>query len=227
MSIANALSWSRLFSTPVVMFLLWADGWKPAYVLAAVLFALAEVTDVLDGYFARRQGTVSNLGIFLDLTADKIFTAGVLVMMAEKQILSAWLIAIILSREFLITGIRTYAAAEGVVIPAGKWGKRKVILTAISLTWLMFWADSVRPNGLLYEATQSLKIGDVKVLELFFGLAWPLTYLMVILTVYSGFIYMRDAAYLFTDPPKKKDDVAVGKAPPNSASVKVPSSKRN
>lgn len=185
------------------MFLLWADSWAPGYILAAIVFALAEITDILDGYVARRQGTVSNLGIFLDLTADKLFTAGVLVMMAEKQILSAWLIAIILGREFLITGVRTYAAAEGVVIPAGKWGKRKVILTGVSLTWLMVWADAVRPNGLLHDAFINGKIGDFKVVDLFLNISWPLVYLMVILTVFSGYLYLRDAAYLFVDDPNK------------------------
>jgi CDP-diacylglycerol--glycerol-3-phosphate 3-phosphatidyltransferase len=185
------------------MFLLWADSWGPGYLIAAVVFALAEITDVLDGYFARKQNTVSNLGIFLDLTADKLFTAGVLVMMAEKQILSAWLIGIILGREFLITGVRTYAAAEGVVIPAGKWGKWKTVLTGVSLTWLIFWADSVRANGVLHDAAQNWKIGDIKPLELFLNISWPLVYLMVIITIYSGYLYMRDSAYLFRDDPNK------------------------
>jgi len=204
LQIANILSWSRIFATPVVMLLLWIDGWSPAYVIAAIVFAIAEVTDVLDGYFARLQKTVSNLGIFLDLTADKLFTAGVLVMMAEKQLLSAWLIAIILGREFLITGVRTYAAAEGVVIPAGKWGKRKTVLTAVSLTWLIVWADSIRPNGLLHDISQSFKLGELRPLELFLSLAWPLVYLMVVITIYSGYLYMRDAAYLFSDDPDKR-----------------------
>ncbi len=204
MPIANLLSWSRIFATPVVMFLIWANSWTPGYVIAAIVFALAEITDILDGYFARRQNTVSNLGIFLDLTADKLFTAGVLVMLAEKQILSSWLIAIILGREFLITGIRTYAAAEGVVIPAGKWGKRKTVLTGVSLTWLILWADyATRSNGLLNGLVQSVKVGDIKILDLFFSLAWPLVYLMVIITVYSGYLYMRDSAYLFRDDPNK------------------------
>src|SRR5437660_385619 len=101
------------------MLLLMLTDWPPSYVLAAIIFALAEVTDVLDGYFARRNKSVSNLGIFLDLTADKLFTAGILVMMIEQGMISSWLVAIILGREFLITGVRTYAASAGVVIPAG------------------------------------------------------------------------------------------------------------
>lgn len=202
LQIANLLSWSRIFATPVVMGLLVLDGWRPAYVVAAIVFALAEITDVLDGYFARRQKTVSNLGIFLDLTADKLFTAGVLVMLIEQRIISSWLVAIILGREFLITGVRTYAASAGVVIPAGKWGKRKTVLTGVALTWLILWADAaMRPNGLLRDINEWIMFGDFQPFKWFFLLAWPLVYLMVAITIYSGFLYMRDAAFLFEDKP--------------------------
>ena len=201
LQIANLLSWSRIFATPVVMGLLMLSDWSPAYLLAALLFALAEVTDVLDGYFARKQKTVSNLGIFLDLTADKLFTAGVLVAMIENRMISSWLVAIILGREFLITGVRTYAASAGVVIPAGKWGKRKTVLTAVSLTWLIVWADAVNPNGILHGVNNWTLTGDFQPFKWFFLLAWPLVYLMVLLTIYSGFLYMRDAVPLFNEIP--------------------------
>ncbi len=207
LQIANLLSWSRIFVTPIVMGLLMLTEWSSAYLIAAILFALAEFTDVLDGYFARKQKTVSNLGIFLDLTADKLFTAGVLVMMIQVNIISSWLVAIILGREFLITGVRTYAASAGVVIPAGKWGKRKTVLTAVSLTWLIVWADAAGPsaggraNGLLRGVNDWMLFGDFQPFKWFFLLAWPLVYLMVALTIYSGYLYMRDAAYLFSDHP--------------------------
>lgn len=183
------------------MLLLYVDSWPPAYILAAILLALAEITDVLDGYIARRQKSVSNLGIFLDLTADKLFTAGVLVMMIEKNIISAWLVAIILGREFLITGMRTYAAAEGVVIPAGKLGKLKTVFTAIALTWLIVWKDAQHPWGILRGADQWL-VGNIQPLHWVFELAWPLTYWVVFMTLWSGFLYMKNAAYLFRGKPK-------------------------
>lgn len=184
------------------MGLLMLNDWAPSYIIAAVIFALAEITDVLDGYFARRQKTVSNLGIFLDLTADKLFTAGVLVMMVEMRLISSWLVAVILGREFLITGVRTYAASAGVVIPAGKWGKRKTVLTGVSLTWLILWADAaMRPNGILRGLNDWVLAGDFQPFKWLFLLAWPLVYLMVIITIYSGYLYMRDAAYLFNQPP--------------------------
>jgi CDP-diacylglycerol---glycerol-3-phosphate 3-phosphatidyltransferase len=202
LEIANLLSWLRIFLTPVVMLLLVLNDWAPAYIVAAVLFAFAEITDILDGYFARKYGSVSNLGIFLDLTADKLFTAGVLVVMVEQRVISSWLVAIILGREFLITGVRTYAASAGVVIPAGKWGKIKTVLTGVSLTWLILWHDAaVRSNGVLREAYNWTIGGNIQPVAWFLLLAWPLVYLMVIITVYSGFLYLRDAAYLFMDKP--------------------------
>ena len=220
LQIANILSWSRIVATPVVMGLLMLYDWTPAYLIAAIVFALAEVTDVLDGYFARKQKTVSNLGIFLDLTADKLFTAGVLVAMIEQGLISSWLVAIILGREFLITGVRTYAASAGVVIPAGKWGKRKTVLTAISLTWLIVWADAaMRPNGLLRGLNDWVLTGDFQPFKWFFLLAWPLVYLMVLLTIYSGYLYMHDAAYLFSDrppTPQTKVEVADSTVQPNT-----------
>ena len=202
LQIANLLSWSRILSTPVVMGLLMLNDWAPSYLIAAIIFAVAEITDVLDGYFARRQKKVSNLGIFLDLTADKLFTAGVLVAMIEMNIISSWLVAIILGREFLITGVRTYAASAGVVIPAGKWGKRKTVMTGVSLTWLIIWADAaMRPNGVLKGLNDWVLTGDFQPFKWFFLLAWPLVYFMVFLTIFSGFLYMKDAAYLFNERP--------------------------
>ncbi len=222
MNLADFLSWSRIFATPVVMLLLFADGWPPAYILAAILLALAEFTDVLDGYIARRQKSVSNLGIFLDLTADKLFTAGVLVMMIEKHMISAWLVAIILGREFLITGMRTYAAAEGVVIPAGKLGKLKTVFTAIALTWLVVWADGVlNQNGILFQADK-WTVGDFQPFHLFLELAWPLVYWVVFMTVWSGYLYMKNAAYLFRGKPTAKRPTSPEPPPDNRSQRVVP-----
>jgi CDP-diacylglycerol---glycerol-3-phosphate 3-phosphatidyltransferase len=197
LAIANILSWSRIAVTPLVMLLLSLWDWSPAYIIAAVLWILAQITDVLDGYFARKQNTVSNLGIFLDLTADKLFVCGVLVILVQEQVISGWLVAVILIREFLITGMRTYAAAEGIVIPAGKSGKLKTVFTAIAVAWLILWADVVmRPNGLL-RPLGDIKIGDFAIGRNLFEISWLLMYFVVFLTVYSGWVYMSNAAYLF------------------------------
>ncbi len=191
MPLANLLSWSRIAATPVVLALLALRDWPPGYLICAIIFVIAQITDVLDGYVARRQKTVSNLGIFLDLTADKLMVSSVLVMLVEQRILSAWIVIIIIGREFLITGLRSYAASNGVVIPAGKAGKMKTVFTAIALTWLMIWADASYPTG-LFHSLYEWKMGDIQPARLFFEIAWLWMYWVTWLTVYSGYTYVRD-----------------------------------
>jgi CDP-diacylglycerol--glycerol-3-phosphate 3-phosphatidyltransferase len=191
MPLANLLSGSRIAATPVVLVLLALRDWPPSYLIAAVLFVLAQITDILDGYFARRHKTVSNLGIFLDLTADKLMVSSVLIMLVQQNILSGWIAIIIIGREFLITGLRSFAASNGIVIPAGKAGKLKTVFTAIALTWLIVWADGVNPNGILHSFYE-WKISDIQPARLFLEIAWLWVYWVTWLTLYSGYIYIRD-----------------------------------
>jgi CDP-diacylglycerol---glycerol-3-phosphate 3-phosphatidyltransferase len=222
LAIANILSWSRIVVTPLVMLLLSLWDWTPAYLIAAIIWVLAQITDVLDGYFARKQNTVSNLGIFLDLTADKLFVCGVLIILVQEQVISGWLVAIILIREFLITGMRTYAAAEGKVIPAGKSGKLKTVFTAIAVAWLILWADVVmRPNGLL-RPLGDIRIGDFAIGRNLFEISWLLMYFVVFLTLYSGWVYMSNAAYLFSSnrPPSSNTPASNSTSAKKEAEVK-------
>lgn len=191
MPLANLLSWSRIAVTPIVLVLLGLRDWPPAYLIAAVLFVLAQITDILDGYVARRQKTVSNLGIFLDLTADKLMVSSVLIMLVEQRVLSAWIAIIIIGREFLITGLRSYAASTGVVIPAGKAGKLKTFFTGIAITWLIVWADAAYANGVLHGAYE-WKVGDIQPFRLFVEISWLWIYSVTWLTIYSGYVYIRD-----------------------------------
>jgi CDP-diacylglycerol--glycerol-3-phosphate 3-phosphatidyltransferase len=198
-------------ATPVVVLLLALRDWPPAYLIAAILFVLAQITDVLDGYFARRHKTVSNLGIFLDLTADKLMVSSVLIMLVEQHILSAWIAIIIIGREFLITGLRSYAASNGIVIPAGKVGKLKTVFTAIALTWLMVWADGSYPTGIMHSLYE-WKLGDIQPGRLLLEISWLWMYWVTWLTIYSGYIYCRD----FLRSNKRKTEAATsssGKSP--------------
>ena len=149
--------------------------------------------------------TVSNLGIFLDLTADKLMVSTVLIMLVEKQILTAWIPIIIIAREFLITGLRSFAAAKGIVIPAGKAGKLKTVFTAIALTWLIVWADASYKTGIL-NGLYEWKAGDIQPARLFFEIAWLWIYWVTWLTLYSGYTYIRD--YLKLE--KRRSDAVAG-----------------
>jgi CDP-diacylglycerol---glycerol-3-phosphate 3-phosphatidyltransferase len=121
----TALSSVRVLAVPVVMALVLANRGHGLDALAAVLFAIAAVTDTLDGYLARRWSLESTLGSFLDTTADKLLTSGTLVALVSVGRASAWVATIIIGRELLIMGLRGLVAADGRVMKPSIWGKLK------------------------------------------------------------------------------------------------------
>jgi CDP-diacylglycerol--glycerol-3-phosphate 3-phosphatidyltransferase len=188
---ANLLSFGRLVTTvPLVILILLATHWS--FLASAALFTLMAISDTVDGQLARRYGWVSNFGIFLDLTADKVYTAATLVAMVAVGVLAPWIAIMIIVREFVVTGLRAFAAAEGMVIPADRWGKHKMLLTIIAIVWLLVWAGF----GLAPDTLPPL-IDPNGGLARFFGLGWWLMLGAVLLTIYSGYDYLRKAAPLF------------------------------
>jgi cardiolipin synthase (CMP-forming) len=134
-SLPNLLTMSRIFAVPLLVALLWAPTWWQS-AGAFVLFCLAGLTDYLDGYFARLQGTVSKLGQFLDPIADKIMVASVIVMLiAFGTIKGVHVIAalIILLREIAVSGLREFLAVNRVSMPVSNLAKWKTALQMISL----------------------------------------------------------------------------------------------
>jgi len=121
----TALSSVRVLAVPVVMALVLANEGRGLDDVAGVLFALAAVTDTLDGYLARRWRLESTLGSFLDTTADKLLTSGTLVALVSVGRASAWISTIIIGRELVIMGLRGLIAADGGVMKPSIWGKLK------------------------------------------------------------------------------------------------------
>src|SRR5437763_8507244 len=135
-NIPNLLSLSRMLTTiPIFVLILLDAPW--AFLTATALFILASVTDFFDGYLARRLKVVSPLGVFLDLTADKILVSAILIALVQIDLVPAWIVVIIVAREFLVTGLRSMAAAKGKVIPAGIWGKQKTLITFLAMGVLL------------------------------------------------------------------------------------------
>ena len=126
LTLPNQLTIFRLLLVPVIGYSLSANFAYHDQVSAAV-YATAAATDTLDGQIARRRKLVSELGKFLDPLADKIMVITVLVLLVGANILPAWVVVIIFTREFLITGIRFVAAAQGVVVGSTPWGKSKTL----------------------------------------------------------------------------------------------------
>lgn len=139
----NVLTLSRVLSIPVIVWLLYWD-WGFSNQTAGFLFAAAGFTDTLDGWLARRYGTGSQLGVFLDLVGDKVLVAAVLFAMVELGWIPAWLGMVLVGREFVVMGLRAYAGAQGVAVPAGGLGKAKMMWQYIALNGLM-WERSALP----------------------------------------------------------------------------------
>ena len=106
--------------------------------LAGVIFIIASLTDAADGYIARKRGIVTNLGKFIDPLADKIMVVAVLVALVDLHRVPAWMVVVIISREFIVTGLRMIAASEGVVIAASKGGKLKTVSQIRGIILLIF-----------------------------------------------------------------------------------------
>ena len=106
--------------------------------LAAALFIIASLTDMLDGKIARKYNLVTNFGKFMDPLADKLLVCSALICMIELRELPAWMVIIIISREFIISGFRLVASDNGVVIAASYWGKFKTTFQMIGVVLLIF-----------------------------------------------------------------------------------------
>jgi CDP-diacylglycerol--glycerol-3-phosphate 3-phosphatidyltransferase len=128
--VPNILSLARLILTIPVIVLILIDK-PPAYLAATVLYFFTAVSDTVDGRIARRYNLVTRLGVFLDLAADKVFVSSILIALVQVHVVPAWIAIVIVAREFIVSGLRSLAAADGVVIPAGRLGKQKTFLTLL------------------------------------------------------------------------------------------------
>jgi CDP-diacylglycerol--glycerol-3-phosphate 3-phosphatidyltransferase len=136
LNIPNLLTFARIVAIPFFVWLL--DEPTPIRGFwACILFTLAAITDLLDGYLARKLGVVSVLGKFLDPLADKLIVMAALVWMVPMGRIPAWVVVLLLGREISVTGLRSVAASEGVVISAGNEGKTKTALQMIGIIALL------------------------------------------------------------------------------------------
>lgn len=135
MNLANKLTLLRVVMIPVFLIVLLSNFIPQPYnrFWAAGIFIVASFTDFLDGYIARSQNMVTNFGKFMDPLADKLLVAAALISMVEIGDISAWVVIVIISREFIITGFRLIAVESGVVIAASWWGKIKTVSQMIMI----------------------------------------------------------------------------------------------
>ena len=140
MNLPNKLTILRVIMIPFFVAALLYDGGANQNMryVAAALFIIAGLTDMLDGKIARKYNLVTNFGKFMDPLADKLLVCSALICMIELRELPAWMVIIIISREFIISGFRLVASDNGVVIAASYWGKFKTTFQMIGVVLLIF-----------------------------------------------------------------------------------------
>ncbi len=148
MNLPNKLTISRICLIPIFIILLsvpfdlgvWDIGGTELpiiHFIAAIIFIFASATDWVDGYIARKYHLITNLGKFLDPLADKLLVSAALIMLVQMDAAAAWIVIIIISREFAVTGLRLVAAGEGIVLAAGQMGKLKTATQMLAIILLL------------------------------------------------------------------------------------------
>ena len=150
MNLPNTLTLSRIFIVPLLVVVLltpFSEDWLgvPRHILGVSIFLAAALTDFLDGFFARRRRQVSRLGKLLDPIADKMLISAALISLVENKLAPAWAVVIIVGREFAVSGLRSIAATEGVVIAASKVGKLKMLAQVVAVSLLILSSVSGQP----------------------------------------------------------------------------------
>jgi len=170
-NLPNYLTLLRILIVPLLVVVLLTDVVDSylgisGYAFAIAIFLVASFTDILDGHIARRRNQVSNFGKLLDPIADKLLVSAALIVLVEKHLAPAWAVVIILGREFIITGLRSVAAAEGIIIQAKNLGKVKMWAQCVAIVALLVAGATGRPPvsnfGLEYPAFRFWEVTEVQ-----------------------------------------------------------------
>ena len=153
MNLPNKLTILRVIMIPFFVAALMVDGGtnQTMRYLAVAIFIIASLTDMLDGKIARKYNLVTNFGKFMDPLADKLLVAAASICFVDMGRIASWIVLIIISREFIISGFRLVAAESGIVIAAGWWGKVKTAVTMVTIIFMIsdfggeavFWIEQI------------------------------------------------------------------------------------
>lgn len=176
MNLPNKLTMFRVVLIPFFVFFLLTDvlGAAGDY-LALIIFIVASLTDMLDGKIARKYNLVTNFGKFMDPLADKLLVCSAMICLVELKLLAAWIVIVIIAREFIISGFRLIAAEHQIVIAASMWGKFK---TTFQMAMIIL---------LILNINFDVMIGSVGVIYILGVIA---TYIALILTIVSLIDYL-------------------------------------
>ena len=178
-TLPNWLTLGRILALPILILLTLSPG-RGLGIAAALLFSAAAITDLLDGYFARKTGQVSEFGKLVDPIADNILVCTALIMLVHLQRIPGWIVALIISREFAVSGLRAYAGTRNLVIAAGFSGKVKTTLQILAVIALLV-------NETLWGFP-------------FLEVGWILLVAAFVATMWSGYQYFSDYASVKKNP---------------------------
>lgn len=150
LNLPNLLTLARVAVIPLLVLIMLSDS-REAGFWAAALFGAAAVTDFIDGWLARKWGVVTVLGKFLDPLADKLIVMAALIMLIPHDRVPAWAVFLLLAREVIITGLRSIASSEGIVIDASDLGKYKTIYQMVAIPGLLLHYDYYWFFGVRHE----------------------------------------------------------------------------
>lgn len=186
MNLPNKLTLFRMFLVPIFLLVISIDAIPFNITIATLIFVLAAYTDHLDGKIARRDNLITNFGKFMDPLADKLLVTSALIALVERTEIGAWVAVVIIAREFAVTGLRTIAANEGVVIAASIWGKVKTVSQIIAIVSMLIGLIA-KNEAYLMDFFQK-----VPFLDSFFSI-FPLMamYVAVFFTIMSGYDYFK------------------------------------
>ena len=177
MNLPNKLTMLRILMIPVFMVFIELNSLPNHILWAFVVFVLVSLTDMLDGKIARKYNLVTDFGKFMDPLADKILVTAALIYFIPLRLAPAWIVILILAREFLVTSLRLIASGKGIVIAADKWGKYK---TATTMVWICYAL-------LMTNFIDTMSIGMQSMCT---GIHIALMILSLALTLLSGFNYL-------------------------------------
>ena len=185
MNLPNKLTVSRMIIAPIFLLTLMLDKLPHNYLLSIVIFAIAAVTDALDGNLARKNNQITVFGKLLDPVADKMLTTAAYLAFLKLGLCDVFSIMLILTREFAVTSIRLIASAQGIVIPANTWGKIKTISQMVTIVLVMLMGElhyCANTYGFMNFSFDTMQI-----------ISYILVWITVVLTVVSGIIYFVQA----------------------------------
>ncbi len=198
-NLPNSITMVRMAMIPVILWFTYNESRKASFIaaiplflgyafnesrvnsfIAALLYAAVAATDFLDGWVARRRGLETVIGKFLDPLADKLVVMAALVMLVHLGRVAAWVVIVIMAREFIVSGLRTIAMSEGIVIAAGQEGKTKTIFQIAGITFLLLHYAYPIDFGVATIVYDANKVGTV------------LLYLSMVFSIWSAWVYFSD-----------------------------------